>query len=90
MPEQPIDTTGSEVQTFIENTLNQIKEGVKKSGFRLKEGVDFELDVTEKKESGVSGGFKQFIQIGKKKEGESTQKVKFSAKPDTPIRIESI
>ena len=40
MKEQPIATTGSEVQTFIENTLNQIKEGVEKSGFTIKESVE--------------------------------------------------
>jgi len=42
-------TTGSEVQTFIENTLNQIEEGVKKSGFVIKESVDFDLEVIKKK-----------------------------------------
>ena len=90
MPEQPIDTTGSEVQTFIENTLNQIKEGVKKSGFVIKEGVDFDLEVTERKTGEGSIGFKQLIKIGGKKEGENVQRVKFSAKPERDIQIHSI
>ena len=48
----------------------------------IDEPVKFELEVTEKKESGASGGFKQFIRIGRKKEGESVQRISFSAKPD--------
>jgi hypothetical protein len=90
MPEPPINTTGSEVQTFIENTLNQIKEGVKKSGFIIKEGVDFDLEVTERKSGEGSIGFKQLIKIGGKKEGENVQRVKFSAKPERDIQIHSI
>lgn len=83
-------TTGSEVQTFIEHTLNQIKEGVKKSGFKIKESVDFDLEVTERKEGEGSIGFKQLIKIGGKKEGENTQRVRFSVKPEKDIWIDSI
>jgi hypothetical protein len=83
-------TTGSEVQTFIENTLNQISEGVKKSGFVIKEGVDFDLEVTERKSGEGSIGFKQLIKIGGKKEGENVQRVKFSARPEKDIQIHSI
>jgi len=74
--------TGSEVQIFVENTLKEIYQGVKNSKFMIDESVKFELEVTERKETGASGGFKQFIRIGGKKEGESTQKISFSAKPD--------
>lgn len=74
--------TGSEIQTFVEKTLKEIYQGVKNSNFMIDESIKFELEVTEKKESGATGGFKQFIRIGGKKEGESTQKISFSAKPD--------
>jgi len=83
-------TTGSEVQTFIENTLNQISEGVKKSGFVIKEGVDFDLEVTERITREGSIGFKQLIKIGGNKAGENVQRVKFSAKPEKDIQIHSI
>ena len=82
MPDDLPQTTGSEVQTFVEKTLKEIYQGVKNSNFMIDESVKFELEVTEKKETGASGGFKQFIRIGGKKEGESTQKITFSAKPD--------
>lgn len=75
-------TTGSEIQTFVENTLKEIYKGVKNSKFMIEEPVKFELEVTEKKEIEGSGGFKQFIRIGGKKEGESTQRISFSARPD--------
>ncbi len=75
-------TTGSEIQVFVENTLKEIYKGVKNSKFMIDEPVKFELEVTEKKEIGGSGGFKQLIRIGGKKEGESVQKISFSAKPD--------
>lgn len=75
-------TTGSEVQTFIENTLKEIYQGVKNSKFMIDEPVKFELEVTEKQEKEGSGGFKQFVRIGKKKEEESVQRISFSAKPD--------
>ena len=90
MPNDLPQTTGSEVQTFIEHTLNQINEGVKKSGFTIKESVDFDLEVTERKEAGGSVGFKQFIKIGGKKEEENTQRVRFSAKPKKDIKISCI
>ncbi len=82
MDDNIIQNTGSEVQIFVENTLKEIYQGVKNSDFMIDESVKFELEVTEKKETGVSGGFKQFVRIGKKKEGESIQKISFSAKPD--------
>lgn len=90
MTEPPINTTGSEVQTFIENTLNQIKTGVEKSGFVIKESVDFDLEVTERKSGEGSVGFKQLIKIGGKKEGENVQRVKFSVKPDKDFQVHSI
>ncbi len=83
-------TTGSEIQTFIENTLNQIEEGVEKSGFVIKESVDFDLEVTERKTGEGSIGFKQLIKIGGKKEGENVQRVKFSVKPEKDFKIHSI
>lgn len=83
-------TTGSEIQTFIENTLNQIKGGVEKSGFVIKECVNFDLEVTERKTGEGSIGFKQLIKIGGKKEGENVQRVKFSVKPDKDFQIHSI
>ncbi|MBU0959274.1 MAG: hypothetical protein KKB31_05005 [Nanoarchaeota archaeon] len=79
--------TGSEVQTFIENTLNQVKKGTENSGFKIAETVDFDLEVTERKEKGVGVGFKQFIKIGGKKEGETSQRVRFSVKPKVKIGI---
>ena len=90
MPDDLPQTTGSEVQTFIESTLKQIKEGVKKSDFIIKESVDFDLEVTERKEKEGSIGFKQLIKIGGKKEGENTQRVRFSAKPKKDIWIDSV
>ncbi len=82
MPDDLPQTTGSEIQTFVENSLKEIYQGVKNCNFMIEESVKFELEVTEKKETGASGGFKQFIRIGGKKEGESSQKISFSAKPD--------
>ena len=82
MPEPSTDTTGSEIQTFVQNTLNEIYKGIKNSKFKMIDPVKFELEVTEKKETGISGGFKQFIRIGGKKEGESIQRISFSARPD--------
>ena len=82
-------TTGSEIQTFVENTLKEVYAGVKNSKFILDEPVKFELEVTERKEIGGSGGFKQFIRIGGKKEGESVQRISFSAKPDKLAKMDS-
>ena len=82
MPDDSPQTTGSEVQMFVENTLKEIYTGVENSKSKIVDPVKFELEVTEKQETEGSGGFKQFIRIGKKKEGESTQKISFSAKPD--------
>lgn len=90
MPNDIPTNTGSEVQIFIENTLNQIKKATENSGFVIKDAVEFDLEVTEKKEVGGSGGFKQVIQIIRKKEGESSQRVKFSAKPEKDIQVHSI
>jgi len=70
--------TGSEVSVFVENTLTQIKDSIKKVGGDLTEPIQFDLAITEKKEVGVSGGWKQFIVIGGKKESENVQRVKFS------------
>jgi hypothetical protein len=80
-PDLP-QTTGSEIQTFVENTINEIYNGVKKCKFMITEPIRFELEVTERKEGEGSLGFKQFIRIGGKKEGESSQKISFSVKPD--------
>jgi len=82
MPEDILENTGSEIQKFVENALKEIYTGVKNSKFMIEEPVKFELEVTEKKETGATGGFKQFVRIGRKHEGESTQKISFSAKPD--------
>jgi len=79
-------TTGSEVQAFIENTLKEIYQGVKNSEFMIDDSIKFELEVTERKEKEGSGGFKQFVRIGKKKEEESIQKISFSAKPDKLVK----
>lgn len=73
------DMTGSEVSVFVERTLKQIKEGVKKAGSDITEPVQFDLEITEKKEVGAEGGWKSFIKIGGKKENESVQKIRFSA-----------
>ena len=82
MPDNLPQTTGSEIQTFVENTLKEVRASVKNSKFKFVDPVRFELEVTEKKETEGSGGFKQFIRIGGKKEGESVQRISFSVRPD--------
>ena len=46
MPDDVSLTTGSEIQTFVENTLKEIYKGVKNSKFMIDEPVKFELEVT--------------------------------------------
>ena len=87
MPNDLPQTTGSEIQVFIENTLKEIKAGTKNAGFLIEGTVNFNLEVIEKKEVGGSGGFKQFIRIGGKKEDESIQKVNFSVKPKSALWV---
>ncbi len=87
MPEENSSNIGSEVQTFIESTLNQIKNGTKNSGFKISETVDFDLEVTERKEKEAGAGFKQFVKIGGKKEDENSQRVKFSVKPKVDLAV---
>ena len=83
MPDLP-DMTGSEVSIFVERTLKQIKEGVTRAGGDITEPVQFDLEVTERKEVEGAGGlgvWKSFIKVGGKKENESVQRIKFSALP---------
>ena len=79
--EQTATSTGSDVSTFLKNTINQIKSGVGEAGGYISGLLEFELEITERKETEGSVGFKQFIKIGGKKEGESVQRVKFRVDP---------
>jgi len=87
MPNDLPQMTGSEIQAFVENTLKEIKTGTKNAGFLIDGSVNFNLEVTEKKEVEGGGGFKQFIRIGGKKEDESIQKVNFSVKPERELWV---
>ena len=50
MPNEMPLNTGSEIQTFIENTLKEIKTGINNAGYVIDGAVNFNLEVTEKKE----------------------------------------
>jgi len=69
MPEEesPARTTGSDVATFVKDTISQIKSGVTEAGGFISGVLEFELEVTERKTGEGSVGFKQFIKIGGKR-----------------------
>lgn len=89
MPETTINT-GSAVEVFVTNTLNQIKGGLKIAGCIADGSVEFDLQITEQKVQGASGNPAEINGVPVILTGEVSnqivQRVRFSANLNDPTR----